>query len=586
MAAGNRSVLAVLDSRRVADRVRADGTVFAALDHFGAAYEVLECGDYMAVPPGYVAPRAAYVLAHDGVGAGLKPEVATEIAEAVRGGAGLVSFDCELGAWPSALRALLPNGVGKAQTGRLRFSTPPNFITFGHEQGEEVELNSPLHTCTLDARDDFETLVTADTGESVIIRGQVDEGRVVVFGTGNQLYVEDVFGHVRGLDGLMWRSLVWAAAKPFPMRCIPPFVSARMDDCNGAYCAFGYVDVLNRCGIKPNLGLFIDEMGPTDWAAAKRLFDTGGADFSMHAFRDDLYKAKPTCKPYAVLEDKPDLSNGGRDVQFEGFSMDHWTGRDLDDATIERNFKRMDEAFIRAGIRHSRVINAHFGEVGWRAVPKFLERGIDMPCNNAVVGQLYGNQPPWRPKPYGLRGPNGRSGLVIDRRPQHPGLTFINMSPAHIGKTHMVGDVLSGHVPFCGESDQPRLREAADRGIANVRLGLDSLAFGVIMTHEERIDAISPEDWETVVSSIVRGLDGWDVEFAGREHVSIICKRLFDSKLVYAETADKGLHCELCGRTDGPSPLTVWENEGDSCTRRTVEVAEFDGFTSVAVRHE
>ena len=59
MAAGNRSVLVVLDSRRRVERAGADQTVFAALDHFGVAYEVLECGDYVGVPPGHVAPPHA-----------------------------------------------------------------------------------------------------------------------------------------------------------------------------------------------------------------------------------------------------------------------------------------------------------------------------------------------------------------------------------------------------------------------------------------------------------------------------------------------------------------------------------------------
>jgi len=583
MAAGNRSVLVVLDSRRVTGRTRVGRTVFAALDHFGAAYEVLECGDYVALPPGYVEQRSAYVLAHDGAGAGLKPETSAKLAEAVSNGAGLLVFDREVESWPGALRRLLPNAVRRQTADTLRFAGTGDFITFGHEPDEEVALDRPIDVTTFEAGGGMEILVATGEGGGVIGRARAGAGRVVVFGTGEELFAEDVFGHVRGLDGLMWRALVWAAAKPFPMRCIPPFVTARMDDCNGAYCAFGYVEALNRHGIKPNLGLFIDEMGPTDWKAAKRLFDRGGADFSMHAFRDDFYKAKPTYKPYAELDDKPDLSKGGKETAFEGLSMDHVTGRDLDDEIVRRNFERMDRAFARAGIKHSRVLNAHFGEVGWRAVPLFLERGVDLPCNNAVIGQLYGNQPVWRPRPYGVRGRTGRHGLVIDRAPGHPGMTFVHFSPGHVARTHMVADILSGHVPFLEESDRPKLCEAADRGIRNIRLGLDSLAFGEIMTHEERINVISPEDWQWVVDAIVRGLEEWEVEFAGREHVSVICKRLFDSRLVYAEMTKGGLHCELCGRTDGPSPLTVWENDGDDCRRRVVEVGRFDGFVSVDV---
>lgn len=580
MGSGNRSLLVVLDSRRAADRERADRAVFAALDHFGAAYEVVDGGDYWALPPGHVAPRAAYVLAHDGAGAALKPPVAEEIAKAVRDGAGLLVFDREIGAWPSALRSLLPVVKETTRTGRLRFAAQ-GFITFGHEEGEETALDTEVEVGALAVGDGFDALATTESGGCALARGRAGDGRIVVFGMGNALYSPEVFGHCRGLDGLMWRSLVWVARKPFPMRCIPPFVSARMDDCNGTYSAFGYVAALNRHGIGPNLGLFTDELGPCDWKNAKAIFDKGGADFSMHAFRDDLYKSRPNYKPHAVLADKPDLSKGGKETRFEGLSLDHRTGRDLDDATVARNFQRMDEAFARAGIRHSRIINAHFGEIGWRAVPRFLARGIDMPCNNSVIGQLYGFQPVWRPRPYGLRGPTGRHGIVMDRCPQHPGLTFVHVSPSHLGKTHMVTDILSGHVPFVGEADRPRLREAADRGIANVRLGLDALAFGKIMTHEQRINAISLEDWTTVVDSIVRGLDGWDVEFALRERVSIVCKRLLDSALVHAEATEDGLRCELCGRTDGPSPLTVWSNDGDDCRRRVVDVDAFDGFTVV-----
>lgn len=581
MAAGNRSVLAILDSRRPGERSQADLAVFAALDHFGVAYEALECADYMARPPGHLAPRAAYIIAHDGAGAGLRPDDAAEIARAVEDGAGLIVLDREVRPWPQALHKLLPSGIAATRAAALHFTAPQGFITWGREQGECVELDRELGALAFAADERFAALVATPAGECVVASGAAGAGRVVVFGTGCELYAPDVFGHVRGLDGLLWRSLVWVAAKPFPMRCIPPYLTSRMDDCNGTYSAFGWVDALNRHGVKPNIGLFTDELGPTDWAAAKRLFDAGLADFSMHAFRDDFYKARPNYEPYAVLADKPDLSDGGKHTAFEGLSLDHATGRDLDDATIKRNFERMDDAFAKAGIRHSRVINAHFGEIGWRAARPFLDRGCDMPCNNSVLGQLYGNQPAWRPKPYAARGPNGRHGLTIDRLPQFPGLTLIAMSSSHVGKTHMVFDVLSGHAPFLGESPTPKIREAADRGISNVKLGLDSLAWGLIMTHEERIDSISLDDWTQCVDWIVAGLDGWDYEPAGREEVSIVVKRLFDSALVRAHLTDDGLLCEVCGQTDGPSPLTLWDNEGDTCVRRVVEAPALNGLAVV-----
>lgn len=583
MAAGNRTVLVILDSRKAAERRSADLTVFAALDHFGVAWEVLDGGDYMGTIPAYIAPRALYIVAHDGAAEWLKPEVAQQIADTIASGAGLVSFDRQVQQWPAALRALVPADLRETRTGILRFTNEASFITFGHKAGDELELGEEIAALALPAAAGWETLATDAKGQALVASWVAGQGRVVVFGTGQELWAEGVYGHVRGIDGLMWRSLVWAAAKPFPMRCIPPFVTARMDDCNGTYNAFDYVKVMNRYGIGPNLGLFIDEMGPTDWAAAKRLHDAGGADFSMHAFRDDFYMARPDYKPYAVLADKPDLSNGGKETLFEGLSLDHHTGLDLPLETIHRNFKRMDEAFAKAGIRHSRVLNAHFGEVGWPAVPLFLERGVDMPCNNSALGQLYSNQPVWRPRPYPIRGATGRHGLTIDRCPQHPGMTIVAMNVSHAGKTHMTIDILSGRVPFIGESETPKLAEAAQAGADNIKLGVDALAWGLLFTHEERINAISLEDWETVVNSIVGQLDGWDVEYAEREYVGIICKRLFDSRLVRAHMTEQGLHCELCGQTDGPSPLTVWENDGNGCVRRVIDVDPISGYAALTI---
>jgi hypothetical protein len=65
--------------------------------------------------------------------------------------------------------------------------------------------------------------------------------------------------------------------------------------------------------------------------------------------------------------------------------------------------------------------------------------------------------------------------------------------------------------------------------------------------------------------------------------VGIICKRLLDSRLVRANVTAQGLQCELCGQTDGPSPLTVWENEGSRCVRRVVEVEPLAGYAALVV---
>lgn len=585
MAAGNRSVLVIIDSRRVAERCRADLTVFAALDHFGVLYEVLECADSWALPPDYLSERALYLVAHDGAGSGISPTVAAGLAAGIRNGTGLVSLDREVDRWETILGDFSPRIHGRSRSTVLTIGTRPHFITEGHACGETVPLLGELETLTFETiGTGWDPLLHDDQENPVVACTMSPGGRLVFLGTGDALYDETVLGHTRGMDGLMWRSIVWAAKKPFVMRCMPPFVSARFDDCNGTYSAFGYVSILNANGIRPNIGLFTDEMGPLDWQAAKVLSDSGGADFSMHAFRDDFYKQRENWRPFAVRPDKPDLSKGGTEVAFEGLSLDHYTGKDLPDARIRLNISRMDEQFGRAGVRYSRVLNAHFGEVANAVIPYLLERRITFPCNNSVVGQLYGHQPVWRPGPYALRGTNGRYGVVIARTREHPAMVNVGFSASHLGSTHMETDILHRNVPFIGEAAEVRIGDAVSRGIRNLKLGLDAMACGKLFTHEERVDVISLDDWNTIVREILAGLGELEWEGTSREWVSETAAALLDTRLAWSEMSGEELTCLITGRAECPSPLTIWTDEADRCIRTVHTVEPFDGCRRMKLR--
>ena len=55
------------------------------------------------------------------------------------------------------------------------------------------------------------------------------EGRVVHFGSYDYLKA-DRFGFLMGIDDLFWRSLVWAARKPFVLRGYPRLFAVQLDD--------------------------------------------------------------------------------------------------------------------------------------------------------------------------------------------------------------------------------------------------------------------------------------------------------------------------------------------------------------------
>ncbi|HLJ90405.1 MAG TPA: BACON domain-containing carbohydrate-binding protein, partial [Candidatus Angelobacter sp.] len=105
-------------------------------------------------------------------------------------------------------------------------STPAgDFVYLFHTDDNDVQSTA---TCTvlLNAKGN----VLAKIGQDALLTvNTFGSGRVVNFGTYDYLRA-DRFGFVMGLDDLFWRSLVWAAKKPFVLRGYPRFFAPQQDD--------------------------------------------------------------------------------------------------------------------------------------------------------------------------------------------------------------------------------------------------------------------------------------------------------------------------------------------------------------------
>jgi hypothetical protein len=86
-----------------------------------------------------------------------------------------------------------------------------------------------------------------------------------------------------GLDDLVWRSIVWAARKPFVMQGMPPFVTMSIDDVTGPT---DWIHIANEVGIKPWVGVFLNDMSPAESADLAALSQAGSATIGIHAFTD------------------------------------------------------------------------------------------------------------------------------------------------------------------------------------------------------------------------------------------------------------------------------------------------------------
>jgi hypothetical protein len=182
---------------------------------------------------------------------GLSASWQQAILQAVQGGSGFVNFDADpaIGTYshiqgifgstssyigPTASRIVVPSAVisGGANPHyiagmQMRFPDTPagDLIYSFHKDSNNIQL---VATPTL--LKGAQATVIANVGSSpLILATQTSGGRAVDFTTYDFMH-PDRFGFMMGVDDLVWRSLVWAARKPFILRGYPRLWASQMDD--------------------------------------------------------------------------------------------------------------------------------------------------------------------------------------------------------------------------------------------------------------------------------------------------------------------------------------------------------------------
>lgn len=198
-------------------------------------------------PPADLNSRQLIIAAHRGLS--LSTTWQNAITTAVQGGSGFINLDSSstigtnthirtiFGATGSATgtaatsitvpAAMAPGGATPHYIAGLQLKTlenPGDFIYNFH-----VDQNGTLQTATATVLQNASGTVIAKLGNDPLITVTTSgAGRAVNFGTMDYLQA-DRFGFIMGLDDLFWRSLVWAARKPFALRGYPRFWALRMD---------------------------------------------------------------------------------------------------------------------------------------------------------------------------------------------------------------------------------------------------------------------------------------------------------------------------------------------------------------------
>jgi len=570
-ASGNMTLLVLADNSAREDRLVLDKTVLAALDHFGMPFEVLDLSA-ATLTTEVLLGHSAVVLGQGGLGRRLSEKHVDAICEAIEKGIGLVNFDGMLSDYPAAYQRILGvelSTAARAAAVQIACNTHP--VTLPYEAGQKFQVVRPVVATRLNHVPRGEILMRTDQGLPAVFAMAAGKGRIVQFTLSPKFWLPEYFGHVHGLDGLFWRSIAWAARKPFVMMAMPPFVTARIDDASGsgsgylvgkdsAAASFRYIGGLNKFHYIPNVGLFTDDVTREDGKILKQKFDLGLAEFSAHAWTNERH-----------IYNRRILNNSAASpVEFS-------------DAELRQAFAKLDGQFAAWGIRPSRTVNSHFFNPGLNSLPFLKQRGETFLMFAGRFGRSYSDPAAyaWNPKPY------GDPGFTIDYMPDDPAFFNVEAHPYVVAPDGRISDAdidfLWGNTTFGKESSTNDLGAAVRKGVREIRLGLDALFFGCLFTHEQRIARLTVTQWEKALADIDRATSRWDRIFKSYDTIAAYAKGRYDTKLTEASREPRTGRIRI--RVAGASslPLSVYVFAREDLEYRFQEIPAFRGERSVDI---
>jgi hypothetical protein len=541
-------------------------TIFAALRHMGLPYRVLDLSQARLVPES-LAPFRGVLLGQAHLGARFSEGEAQALRDAVQAGLGLVCFDGDLAGYRGPMREILgPTGdLAIILRNRVRIARDDHFITGTRERGETLFFDAPVELCRVEAPAfalGGDCLLATDDGWPALVARPFGRGRVVTWALHPQVWTNAFFGHAMGLDDLFWKGIVWAARKPFVMRAMPPFVTFLLDDASSSYNHFRYLDVFNDHGYLPHVGVYLDDVDKVmhdvpgqDSRALKARYNAGLVTVAAHGFTYD-----------------------------HQIYYDHANRRPWPDEVMAENFRRFDKVFEAWGLRHSRMLNAHFGECGLNALPYLHERGVEFYFSIWPFGQAW-FEPEATRRPWTDPAPYGYVGCVFDTMPDHPEFFAIGarIQPRQLSSAPLVSsEFLWGNTIFWDESPENNLQGAADQAVLQMRRGLDSLFYGELFTHEQRIAVLSMRELDQILALIDRGLRKHAYIHRNCEYIAEYARCKVNSRLA-AVNVDAGgqVACDLAGRTSMTTSLYLFIETDDAVQQRFVDVPPFEGSTRV-----
>ncbi len=380
----------------------------------------------------------------------------------------------------------------------------------------------------------------------LVIAGRHGAGRIVAW-TSYEWMRPEVLGPLGGLDDLVWRSVVWAARKPFALQLLPPIVTMRMDDESGP---LDWLHTAIDIGFKPWVGVFLSDIDDRESRELAAVVRAGDATVSVHSFDTSTF-----------------------------FYFDHAGRRAWPTATMTANWRRATEWHRRYDLPMSTYVVPHFYEIGDNAIPMLASSGVQFLVTHMRPGGAYGM--PWlRSGPFrrGTRGVSTAPAPVY-YADELPGAAEAGAPGLFNCVTEIRDDAGYEWYP------SPDIDVTVGRAVRQLTRAIDSRALATLFTHGHFITPIPPADWRTILERTAAGIAADAPMHMTMDRACAFVRDQHTSALtaLRVEDASGAVRLRLTGRAAAPTTVSIFTERDGAIEERTIAVPPFAGVVDLRV---
>ena len=589
--------------------------VIPYLKHFGVKYQTIDISRESL--PSKTGDPALVIIGHPEIAPNddINERLGQYLKTCQSRGTGVLSFDPLM---PSGLLSH-PEGrsgaIGKdPNVGEIRFSEGEHYITGYRKSGEIKELFGYMEIPKITVNEKGGRAIITGNNLPLLVVGSQGKGNVAQWTSQDWMYYS-ILGPLGGLDDCLWKSIVWAARKPFVMHALPPIATMRVDDVVGSgrqqwnTSPFQWVKTTNKYGFKPWLALFIYNITPEGIEELKELMNAGLTTGTPHAFgrpprkESQIETIVKVYNPYyapqmAAAHFVPDYWYSGAIPYLskyydEFIFFDHNNEKPWPPDISKKTLQAADDWYRSTGVPMGRYFGPHWGEMNADQIVHLYDQwGIDlmdMRQLNTSWGQLdkeYGDRgggvEPTRTSPFKMYDEpvigKKKENVTASRSSYNAGFREFS------GRT--VFDFSSLICDITGFEWQPdnNVEATVDRGIKTLSRGLESKAVAVLLTHEtDYIYAVKPENWDAIFKKVSEGISVYNPVYLTTDDAVRIVRAYQTSEIQNGLYDQKSgtVKIKMSGKTDVPTGVYFYTDNKGSVNEKLIEIPVFQNETEI-----